>query len=275
MDPHCKQKFQYSTVLEPRPFSRILLPSAPQTPYRNRNLDYKSVDHFGQRKLLLSEIEFLTIVLTTPHASVLYVGAGPGIHIPELISLFPQCKFTLYDTTAFVHGLDKMAKLHTRLFTDNDAKVERPDFFISDMRSMDIPEDMRAQERWVQIMKPVASLLKFRLPWDKGKTQYLNGLIMLPIWGPKTTTEGRLLVTDPESQVEYDNFKYESQMYHFNTVTRTANPSKCFDCESEDYVLGDYYDKFHGHDDGKKKWITNKSKTYSEQYRGRVIWNVE
>jgi hypothetical protein len=57
---------------------------------------------------------------------------------------------------------------------------------------------MNAQRRWVGILQPLAALLKFRLPWAAGKTDYLAGAVMLPVWGPPTTTESRLLVPSPE-----------------------------------------------------------------------------
>lgn len=44
--------------------------------------------------------------------------------------------------------------------------------------------------------------------------------IYLPIWGPQTTTESRL-VCDYRPIVNYNNVKYEQQMFSFNTVART------------------------------------------------------
>jgi hypothetical protein len=63
----------------------------------------------------------------------------------------------------------------------------------------------------------------------------------LPIWAPITTTEARLLVAGRE-EVEYDNLKYEEQMFHFNTVTRVGRYEHnvkaegmdfCYDCRAE------------------------------------------
>lgn len=55
-----------------------------------------------------------------------------------------------------------------------------------------IRDDMESQKRWVEILKPRLSMLKFRLSWKPGKTTYLAGDIHLPVWGPITTTESRL-----------------------------------------------------------------------------------
>lgn len=71
----------------------------------------------------------------------------------------------------------------------------------------------------------------------------------LPVWGRQTTTECRLVVTDPFSKREYDNRKYESQMFYFNTVTRVQYYSHdfvvqgfdhCYDCAAEFKILSDY-----------------------------------
>lgn len=40
---------------------------------------------------------------------------------------------------------------------------------------MQIMNDMADQKRWVTLMKPSMAMLKFRLPWTKGKTSYFSG----------------------------------------------------------------------------------------------------
>ena len=84
--------------------------------------------------------------------------------------------------------------------------------FISDVRSADpkvlgkeevercVARDMESQMEWAIAMDPVASMLKFRLPYGAGKSKYLDGKIFLPVWGPQTTTETRL-VTEDHSKV--------------------------------------------------------------------------
>lgn len=79
--------------------------------------------------------------------------------------------------------------------------------------------------------------------------------IYLPIWGPRTTTETRLIATDPESLKSWDCLDYESALFHFNTVTRTRyfehdqkaeGYDHCYDCAAEALVLGDYLFRRHG-----------------------------
>ena len=72
-----------------------------------------------------------------------------------------------------------------------------PCFFFTAQVEAVIATDMSAQQRWVEIIRPMAALLKFRLPWDDGATDYLSGTVALPVWGPPTTTESRLIVPSP------------------------------------------------------------------------------
>eukprot|EP00961_Rhodomonas_salina_P164988 2223290-Rhodomonas_salina.1 len=80
---------------------------------------------------------------------------------------------------------------------------------------------MLSQQRWHDIIRPLKSLLKFRLPWTAGETEYLAGDVFLQAFGPITTTEARL-VPHGHGRVMWDHRRYEAQMFHFNTVTRVA-----------------------------------------------------
>jgi cap2 methyltransferase len=109
---------------------------------------------------------------------------------------------------------------------------------------------MEWQQEWHRIMQPVAGMYKFRLPWSAGETEYLDGEVFLPVWGPQTTTETRLIVTKPASARRlWNNRRYEEQMFYFNNVTRcclyehdvaAAGLDHCFDCSSEVRILRQY-----------------------------------
>lgn len=101
-------------------------------------------------------------------------------------------------------------------------------------------QDMTWQRDWHEAMQPKAGMYKFRLPWQAGQTEYLDGEIYLPIWGPQTTTEARL-VSRGGTRL-WDNTAYEEMMFYFNTVTRLTacdhdveadGLDHCFDCASE------------------------------------------
>eukprot|EP00928_Gymnodinium_smaydae_P064219 TRINITY_DN47617_c0_g1_i1.p1 TRINITY_DN47617_c0_g1~~TRINITY_DN47617_c0_g1_i1.p1 ORF type:complete len:480 (-),score=58.64 TRINITY_DN47617_c0_g1_i1:106-1545(-) len=235
---------------------RVLPTTAPRRQYRERRGRLKTVVHWGQRKLLLSEIEFLTM-----HGAsctrVVYAGAAPGTHIPFLASLFPHLSFVLVDPGEFrVESNDRItvrrefftAELARKLREGEDMPSSKT-LFVSDVRTGDpkihskeevesfVAKDMSMQQDWIQALAPHMSMLKFRLPWTSGETRYLDGDIHLPVWGPPTTTETRL-ITDGRSSRTYDHTLYEEQMFYFNNVTRVRRYKSsmvgCGLCESYD-----------------------------------------
>lgn len=267
------------------PFTRILdQQKAPVARYRRRENEAKSVIHHGQRKLLLSEIEFFTTYAKDCLFSgfVVYVGAAEGRHIKQLLDMFRYLHFHLYDTTKFDESLyeENRVLIYNRYFTDDDAKLwcdiknetNVNVFFISDIRTANpgngqgkdnpqqveikVADDMNNQMNWHILMKPTKSLLKFRLPWkkpdDNPHTKYLDGDVYLPVWGPQTTSEARL-VPNGDTTKWWDSQKYEGQMFHFNTVTRIARYNHdmpvghhagfhdyCYDCTAEYNILQNY-----------------------------------
>jgi hypothetical protein len=81
----------------------------------------KTVIHWGQRKLLLSEVEFLTLY---GHLSsvVVYAGAAPGTHTGYLARLFPQHRFVLLDPAPFTVRETDRILCRNELFTDDVAR---------------------------------------------------------------------------------------------------------------------------------------------------------
>eukprot|EP00761_Pharyngomonas_kirbyi_P008568 gb/GECH01008580.1/.p1 GENE.gb/GECH01008580.1/~~gb/GECH01008580.1/.p1 ORF type:complete len:454 (+),score=34.32 gb/GECH01008580.1/:1-1362(+) len=258
---------------------RVVTKETPRSKYKRRQGEAKTVEHWGQRKLLMSEIEFLS-EYSKPGMTVLYAGAAPGDHTNFLQrDMFPQLKFVLVDPARFsAYSVEGKVEIINDYFDDHIARryAEREDIlFISDVRSMDVTmsekekerhvvSDMEAQMRWHKIIKPEASMLKFRLPYPppERQTEYLDGYMYLPVWGGRTTTETRLIVTkdhlDPSTKETrtrlYSHVDYESVMFHFNTVTRTMyfehnvdgeGLDHCFDCSSEILILSRYLQKIH------------------------------
>ena len=231
----------------------ILLHSTdPELPYRRRAEEEKLAIHYGQLKLLISEIYFLTLYAMDhigDTVTVVYAGAAPGIHIPFLSRMFPQVDFHLYDPACFrIEATDKI-HLYTQYFTAEDAqkwiRAERERIlFISDIRSLDdddlvttkvtniesqrrveeeVNKNMREQEEYYKIIRPHRALLKMRLPYAYAWTtsssyRYLNGSIFKQSFAPQTSTETRLVPSGDE--IDYDIRKYESQMFHHNVIIR-------------------------------------------------------
>lgn len=269
--PHARQVL-LNTGYNPRsdlPFSRTLEDDMQRLPYRRRKGEEKTVIHWGQRKLLMSEIEFLSF-FSEPGKTVVYAGAAPGTHIAYLSCMFPDLHFICVDPAPFTVKETDQITIVQALFTNEMAKrlgEEHPDLlFISDIRSADwdldnnqiieqkVKRDMTMQQDWHMLMKPMRSMLKFRLPWAPGTTSYLDGDMYLPVWGPITTTETRLISKENTTTlIEYDHKKYEEQLFHFNTVVRPAlyphdvraeGVDHCYDCRAEIHILSRYLEKF-------------------------------
>jgi SAM-dependent methyltransferase len=222
----------------------------PREIYKSTSKKIKNVLHWGQRKLLLTEIEFFTMFLSTNPSIktkiyAIYAGSSPGTHILYLAKLFPNIHFELYDPRNFSDKLLKntnMIKTHIQYFTDETAKewvsTNHPDktiLLISDIRTGE-PEtqtseqveervkiDHSWQQNWYHIIKPEMAMFKFRLPWDDEKTEYLNGDIYIQPYPPSTSTETRLIVGKNAYTKIYDNRKYEEQMFYFNNNVRPMN----------------------------------------------------
>lgn len=142
--------------------------------------------HWGQRKLLFSEIEFLTVALAELRAPpsefcVVYVGAASGEHQAVLQPLFPGLAWQLYDKAAFRFGPGSLGA-DVQVFTGRDgfftdatvplaaARARgRRVLFISDIRLEDRDEavfkDMELQRDWGTRLAAERMLLKFRLPF--------------------------------------------------------------------------------------------------------------
>jgi len=228
------------------PFSLKLSENLRKLPYRSRKFERKRALHWGQRKLLMSEVLLLT---KYGHLSntILYAGAADGFHIPFLARLFPQHKFILYDPAKFHPSLsqsEEKIELHNEFFTDAVAKKysSASVIFISDIRVApeefhdpafhenrdvkvqeemedDVKKNMADQMRWHLILNPAVSMLKFRLPYEPGTTTYLAGEIHMQVWAPPTSTETRL-ITQTKETITYDNTDYESRLYRWNICTR-------------------------------------------------------
>lgn len=170
--------------------------------------------HIGQRKLFLSELQYLTgVVDPSKNYLVVYAGAAPSNHTALLFKYFNNVKFILVDPNKFdifkygniqpvtVKTVFDIVKLQTLpdisiindLFTDDVAegsvhianKFDRTLLFISDIRTsvgntqspmdIDILWNLAQQHNWMKIMRPHSSLLKFRHPfYDAKDIAYFN-----------------------------------------------------------------------------------------------------
>jgi hypothetical protein len=220
----------------------------------------------------MSEIEFFTDYLK-PGTVVIYAGAAPATHVLCLLDMFSDYEFVLIDPAPFSPRLIAAASCtttRTRLTLINSfftaelaayyASLDVRKLFVCDIRSGDpkmpafeesVAMDMAMQMGWHVQLGSEASMLKFRLPYAPGKTCYLDGTIFLPVWGPRTTTECRLVARKGCGTKIYDNTQYEELMSFFNHCIRgsvyphpyTENScglDHCYDCAAEIYILSKY-----------------------------------
>jgi len=239
----------------------------PRRAYRRRKKEFKSVNHWSQRQTVVEEIEFLT-----KHAGdkdyVVYIGAAPGSQIPYLAELFPMLEFHLYDTNEFrIESRDRIFVNKTNLTSTIEKEWQQWQqdnanvLLISKLKGAadehqdanELSPEMKSQAETFKAIKPKKALLRFALPWGEGMTTYLDGELILPIWGTQTTTELLLVPDDDAREREWDRKQFEEWMFYFNTIMRVQyyrhsvfgvrGLDHCYDCASEILVLQRYLEK--------------------------------
>ena len=142
-NPHIRQVFaNQQTFLRPSHLlctsDRVVTEDTPTTKYMRRTGEAKTVLHLGQRKLLTSEIEFLSLYCN-PGDHVVYAGAAPGTHINFLSEmLFPSLTFDLVDPAKFDATETDRIRIFREFFNDAIASKycggNQDVIFISDIR---------------------------------------------------------------------------------------------------------------------------------------------
>jgi len=149
-------------------------------------LDLQPRCHWGQKKLLLSEIQFLTRIAKNlkitsfKDYALVYAGAAGGHHLPILYKMFPDLLWLLYDPAPFSPNVythpTGLVKVYNRFFVDETLEhvkencENRKIIFISDIRisndEVSTIKDMRNQGYWGMELDAVFMLFKFKLPYN-------------------------------------------------------------------------------------------------------------
>lgn len=243
---NASQRVKKNEYIDFNPKYLMLTSSSPRLKYVNRPLNEKRNVHWGQRKLLLSEIQFLTDYGAEDYSDspiILYVGSAPGTHLISLINLFPDYEYHLYDPREFdsnLHSIPQIKSFNNMFFSDDEAskwsEVDRPIYFISDIRTADyltmsklefedaVIEDLERQSNWVKIIQPIESLLKFRLPftdlYSEETIKYLNGKVFVQVWAPRGSSETRLVPDNDLNETEWNIEQYDDQGFYFTSMIR-------------------------------------------------------
>lgn len=222
----------------------------PELEYRRtQNNGLRSTIHNGQRKLLMTELYFLSKYYNEfkddENVVMIYAGSAPGTHIQYLSELFPQIQFILVDPNNFTVKETPKIKIYQEYFTNELAHTFKIEFsnytilFCSDIRRSDpdfmdnqrveevVKEDMQMQVNWAKILCSKLNIVKFRLPYshyirqgDNDKDIYPEGEILIQPWAPLTSSETRLIFKYDAPLIEYNSLKYENQMFWHNRIGR-------------------------------------------------------
>jgi len=208
--------------------------------------------HFGQRKLMLSEMQLLNkyykLYPIDSVITIISVGSAAGHHLIQLNEMYPKTKWILIDPSPFDKRLfnkPETYRIINKLFTDDiceQLKKELKDtkfLFVSDIRrsgeadfEAGVIRDMQLQYDWVKKLSPLFSLLKFRMNYKMKKEDtlsYLNGDLLYGIWATPLSGETRLLVKQDDINKEdkiYNFNDYEEIMFYHNKNERTTCFSK-------------------------------------------------
>jgi hypothetical protein len=100
---HCIKK-AYNEIMNPRPdlYEYSQIPDI--IPYSEASKFITSNCHFGQRKLLLTEIEYYNMLDRNKHYLIVYPGSASCEHLPVILQMFPNLKFLLIDPN--YHSMD-------------------------------------------------------------------------------------------------------------------------------------------------------------------------
>ena len=310
-NPHLREVFMNKEQLKPnnKPFTidDRLLKVVP-TKYDFNNTESRKLsttEYWGQRKLLLTEIEFLIHHTTSNRENlVVYAGAGSSLHIPYLCSLFPDHEFFLFDTSEFTFQAGSKIHIKKEKFTDKSAErfgnLPRNVLFICNVRTFnqnsnvdtDMMTDMDNQASWHKKMKPAASLLNFRPPRTPGKTRYFKGYLIIEPWTSHRTTECRLVVKGDAQLIDYDNMEFAGALHLFQNDKRirfyehnmddfkNEGLDHCYDCQTEIFILQEYLTQIQkvSDDDRLLKQVGNMSAAISREIEDtsrRSLTNVK
>lgn len=173
--------YNYLKSDEYKNFFRTIPKKYPIVPYKKYGQLKIGGCHWGQLKLLYSEIELLTIVskhIPLKDCLIVYVGAAPADHNPVLCEMFPDSNWLLVDPAKFTIKENKQVKIINGFYTDESYKEVlkiadgKKIIYISDIRIEVIENkiwiDMINQQKWAFQVNPEFIMMKFRFPYLEG-----------------------------------------------------------------------------------------------------------
>jgi len=246
----------------------------------------EEIRSWSERKSLLNNIQFINYFWDPqkyPNPKVLCLGCSPGINIKILSDLFPEITFYCYDPKPFSIEKTEKVIVYRKFFEEKDALFWSYQtggiFLISNIKSVDgklvsrkeneaaVRKDSLDQRSWIEIISPVSSLIKFRLPGTKiwremmrenyigrfvppfpenlNLLYYLDGYLFLQPWNKKDSNGTKMVVEGKGRNKIWDIEEQEEKMNYYNKIVRTSEQDYFFDFDSflEFSILGDYIEK--------------------------------
>jgi hypothetical protein len=151
----------------------------PTEEYVDLKHEPSTVTHWGQFKLLLGEIEFLTPYLQIPDLTIVYAGSAPGHHLKALIELMPSTwVWKLYDARPCeVYGDELLEKVcgTSNVLYGNGVRPVTPDVV---ERTQEVQARIRVQEQVVANL-PIESTPRTVMYKESNKLIALNNTIVI------------------------------------------------------------------------------------------------
>lgn len=221
----------------------------------------------GQRKLYLTDMNFLRRNYTGQDDTIVVIGAAPGTHFVDLIKHYPA-HWMLFDPRQFDKSLlDLDIAIINREYVPDDYKLIPKStgklLMICDIRTDDltpegITKDHLLQQEILLKLKPDHASLKFCPQFDKETDTftYLRGHIQTQLWARIGTLETRLFIDakkmavyKPQTKLKkltkkIDNKKFEQLIDEFEEEIGIDNKEEYYNGYDTDeiYKKKDYID---------------------------------
>ncbi len=101
-------------------------------------------------------------------------------------------------------------------------------------------EIMSMQKQWVEIMRPLRSLLKFRLTGLDNKFTYLTGALSRPLWSDPKHREVQLLVKEFAKSVSEQTYDFVKEEIQMRMLKSDDGPYWEYDLECEKRIFEKY-----------------------------------
>jgi len=128
---------------------------------------FSSQFHWGQLKLLLSEIQFLTRAFPKKNKvdlsnyTLVYVGAAPGNHINILFDLFPSLNFILIDKRPFNNNILREANRNTKSKSKSSRKITIINKYLDETLSKELKTKLELEGQEIILISDIRSSLSY------------------------------------------------------------------------------------------------------------------